>query len=186
MGGRIPAEAIQRIRERASLIEVVSDVVTLRKRGRTVVGLCPFHTEKTPSFTVSEERGFYHCFGCGEHGDVFGFVMKTQSLAFPEAIRAVAQRFGLPVPEGSESERRGGEPAARRQRGRGGVLHADPRGARRCARPRLPRGARRRRRDRGALPPGQCAGHRRCARPPPPCRGARGRACVDARPRLPS
>ena len=110
MGGRIPAEAIQHIRERASLIEVVSDVVTLRKRGRTVVGLCPFHTEKTPSFTVSEERGFYHCFGCGEHGDVFGFVMKTQSLAFPEAIRAVAQRFGLPVPEGGESERRGGDP----------------------------------------------------------------------------
>ena len=71
MGGRIPAEAIQHIRERASLVEVVSDVVTLRKRGRTVVGLCPFHTEKTPSFTVSEDRGFYHCFGCGEHGDVF-------------------------------------------------------------------------------------------------------------------
>jgi DNA primase len=109
-GGRIPAEAIQHIRERASLIEVVSDVVTLRKRGRTVVGLCPFHTEKTPSFTVSEERGFYHCFGCGEHGDVFGFVMKTQSLAFPEAIRTIAQRFGLPVPEGTDSERRGGDP----------------------------------------------------------------------------
>src|SRR5262249_4764790 len=99
MGGRIPTEAIQHIRERASLTEIVWDVVTLRKRGRTVVGLCPFHTEKTPSFTVSEERGFYHCFGCGEHGDVFGFVMKTQSLAFPEAIRTVAQRFGLPVPE---------------------------------------------------------------------------------------
>ena len=110
MGGRIPAEAIQHIRERASLVEVVSDVVTLRKRGRTVVGLCPFHSEKTPSFTVSEERGFYHCFGCGEHGDVFGFVMKTQSVAFPEAIRAVAHRFGLPVPEGSDSERRGGDP----------------------------------------------------------------------------
>ena len=110
MGGRIPAEAIQHIRERASLIEVVSDVVTLRKRGRTVVGLCPFHTEKTPSFTVSEERGFYHCFGCGEHGDVFGFVMKTQSLAFPEAIRTIAQRFGLPVPEGTDTGRRGGDP----------------------------------------------------------------------------
>jgi DNA primase len=110
MGGRIPTEAIQHIRERASITEVVSDVVTLRKRGRTVVGLCPFHTEKTPSFTVTEERGFYHCFGCGEHGDVFGFVMKTQSLTFPEAIRAVAQRFGLPVPEGTDSERRGGDP----------------------------------------------------------------------------
>jgi DNA primase len=110
MGGRIPADAIQRIRERASLVEVVSDVVTLRRRGRTAVGLCPFHTEKTPSFTVSEERGFYHCFGCGEHGDVFGFVMKTQSLAFPEAVRVVAQRFGLPVPEGVEPEKRAGDP----------------------------------------------------------------------------
>ena len=99
MAGRISDAAIRTIRERASLFEVVSDVVALRRRGRTAVGLCPFHVEKTPSFTVSEERGFYHCFGCGEHGDVFTFVMKTQSLAFPEAVRSVAERFGLPVPE---------------------------------------------------------------------------------------
>jgi DNA primase len=99
MAGRISDAAIRTVRERASLFEVVSDVVALRRRGRTAVGLCPFHVEKTPSFTVSEERGFYHCFGCGEHGDVFTFVMKTQSLAFPEAVRAVAERFGLPVPE---------------------------------------------------------------------------------------
>ncbi len=99
MAGRISDIAIRTIRERASLSEVVSDVVAVRRRGRTAVGLCPFHVEKTPSFTVSEERGFYHCFGCGEHGDVFTFVMKTQSLAFPEAVRGVAERFGLPVPE---------------------------------------------------------------------------------------
>jgi DNA primase len=99
MAGRISDAAIRTIRERASLFEVVSDVVALRRRGRTAVGLCPFHVEKTPSFTVSEERGFYHCFGCGEHGDVFTFVMKTQSLVFPEAVRSVAERFGLPVPE---------------------------------------------------------------------------------------
>ena len=99
MAGRISDAAIRTIRERASLFEVASDVVALRRRGRTAVGLCPFHIEKTPSFTVSEERGFYHCFGCGEHGDVFTFVMKTQSLAFPEAVRSVAERFGLPVPE---------------------------------------------------------------------------------------
>jgi len=61
------------VRERASLSEVVSDVVALRRRGRSAVALCPFHAEKTPSFTVSEERGFFHCFGCGEHGDVFAF-----------------------------------------------------------------------------------------------------------------
>ena len=79
---------------------MVSDVVALRRRGgRNAVGLCPFHAEKTPSFNVSEEHGFYHCFGCDEHGDVFAFVMKTQSLAFPDAVRTVAERFGLPVPE---------------------------------------------------------------------------------------
>jgi DNA primase len=99
MAGRIDENAIRDIRERANVFEVVSDVVSLRRRGRSAVGLCPFHAEKTPSFSVSEERGFFHCFGCGEHGDVFTFVMKTQGLPFPEAVRAVAQRFGLPVPE---------------------------------------------------------------------------------------
>ncbi len=109
MTGRIRDEAIRTVRERASLSEVVSDVIALRRRGRSAVGLCPFHAEKTPSFTVSKERGFFHCFGCGEHGDVFGFVMKTQSLTFPEAVRRVADRFGVPLPEEA------GEPARRRE-----------------------------------------------------------------------
>ena len=109
MAGRIRDDAIRTIRERASLVEVVSDVVALRRRGRSFVGLCPFHAEKTPSFTVSEERGFFHCFGCGEHGDVFAFVMKTQSLTFPEAVRRIADRFGVPLPEEA------GEPARRRE-----------------------------------------------------------------------
>jgi DNA primase len=99
MTGRISDEAIRAIRERASLSEVISDVIALRRRGRSATGLCPFHAEKTPSFTVSEERGFFHCFGCGEHGDVFAFVMKTESLPFPDAVRRVAERFGMPVPE---------------------------------------------------------------------------------------
>lgn len=99
MAGRIDENAIREIRERANIFEVVSDVVSLRRRGRSAVGLCPFHAEKTPSFSVSEERGFFHCFGCGEHGDVFTFVMKTQALPFPDAVRSVAQRFGVPVPE---------------------------------------------------------------------------------------
>ncbi len=109
MTGRIRDEAIRTVRERASLSEVVSEVVALRRRGRSAVGLCPFHAEKTPSFTVSEERGFFHCFGCGEHGDVFAFVMKTQSLTFPEAVRRIADRFGVPLPEEA------GEPARRRE-----------------------------------------------------------------------
>src|SRR5215510_7813737 len=95
--GLIREDAIRDIRERASITDIVSDVVALKRRGRSATGLCPFHTEKTPSFTVSEERGFFHCFGCGEHGDVFSFVMRTQSLAFPDAVRMVAERFGLPV-----------------------------------------------------------------------------------------
>jgi DNA primase len=98
MTGRIAEDAIRVVRDRANLAEVVSDVVALKRRGRSAVGLCPFHTEKTPSFTVSEERGFFHCFGCGEHGDVFTFVMKTQSVTFPEAVEAVAARFGIPLP----------------------------------------------------------------------------------------
>jgi DNA primase len=108
--GRISDDAIRAVRERASLVEVVSDVVTLRRRGRSVVGLCPFHTEKTPSFTVSEERGRFHCFGCGEDGDVFAFVMKTESLSFPEAIRRVAERFGVPLPEEAGEAGRSTEP----------------------------------------------------------------------------
>ncbi len=108
----IPDEAIRTVRERANIAEVVSDVVALRRRGRSATGLCPFHAEKTPSFTVSEERGFYHCFGCGEHGDVFAFVMKTQSLSFPEAVRRVAERFGVPVPEEVAGGARTTEPLA--------------------------------------------------------------------------
>src|SRR5262245_400845 len=109
-GGRIADDAIREVRERANLVEVVSDVVTLRRRGRSAVGLCPFHAEKTPSFTVSEERGFFHCFGCGEHGDVFAFVMKTQSLPFPEAVRRIAERFGIPLPEATGGTGRVSEP----------------------------------------------------------------------------
>jgi DNA primase len=98
MSGRIAEDAIRVVRERANLEEVVGDVVALKRRGRSAVGLCPFHSEKTPSFTVSEDRGFFHCFGCGEHGDVFSFVMKTQAVTFPEAVEAVAARFGIPLP----------------------------------------------------------------------------------------
>jgi len=110
VGGRIRDDAIRAIRERASLVEVASDVVALRRRGSSFVGLCPFHAEKTPSFNVSEDRGFFHCFGCGEHGDVFSFVMKVESLPFPDAVRRVAERFGLPVPEESDGARPRGEP----------------------------------------------------------------------------
>src|SRR4029453_9175217 len=110
MAGRISEEAIRDIRERARLSEVVSDVGAPTRRGTRAVGLCPFHAEKTPSFNVSEQDGFYHCFGCGEGGDVFTFVMKTQSASFPEAVRLVAERFGLPVPEAAAGSAPRSEP----------------------------------------------------------------------------
>ncbi len=97
--GRIADDAIRVVRERASLGDIVSEVVALRRRGRRGVGLCPFHAEKTPSFNVNDEDGFYYCFGCGEGGDVFSFVMKTQGVAFPEAVRMVAERVGVALPE---------------------------------------------------------------------------------------
>lgn len=91
----ITEEKIAEIRHRASIVEVISDHVTLRKSGRNHMGLCPFHAEKTPSFTVSEEKGIYHCFGCQSGGSVFHFLMNYDHLTFPEAVERVARRYGI-------------------------------------------------------------------------------------------
>jgi DNA primase len=88
-------EKISEIRERASILEVVSDYVGLKKTGRNYKGLCPFHSEKTPSFMVNEEKQIFHCFGCGEGGDVFGFLMKAGHFSFPEAAEELAKRYGI-------------------------------------------------------------------------------------------
>lgn len=96
---KIPEEKIQEIREATDIIEVVSQYVTLKKRGKSYIGLCPFHTEKTPSFSVDPVRGFYHCFGCGVGGNVFTFVMQMERVAFPEAIRSLAEKAGIPLPK---------------------------------------------------------------------------------------
>jgi DNA primase len=93
----ITQEKIAEIRSRASIVEVISDYVTLKKAGRNHMGLCPFHTEKTPSFTVSEEKGIYHCFGCQTGGSVFQFLMQYDQLTFPESVERVAQRYGITV-----------------------------------------------------------------------------------------
>ena len=95
MPGLIREDAIREIRERANITDVVSDVVAIKRRGRTVTGLCPFHSEKTPSFTVNEERGFYHCFGCGVGGDTINFVMEIDHLSFGEAVERLAGRAGV-------------------------------------------------------------------------------------------
>jgi hypothetical protein len=81
-----------------SIAELIGQRVRLTKRGREYVGLCPFHNEKTPSFSVVEDKGLYHCFGCGAHGDVIGFLMQADNLAFPEAVERLARRAGLNLP----------------------------------------------------------------------------------------
>jgi DNA primase len=93
----IKQETISQIRDRASIVEVISDYVTLKKAGRNHMGLCPFHSEKTPSFTVSEEKGIFHCFGCNTGGGVFQFLMQIDQLSFPEALERVAKRYGIVI-----------------------------------------------------------------------------------------
>src|SRR5262245_64503081 len=100
----ISQEKIAEIRNRASIVEVISDYVTLKKAGRNHMGLCPFHGEKTPSFTVSEEKGIYHCFGCHAGGGVFHFLMQYDHLTFPEAVERVAKRYGITVERSQRPE----------------------------------------------------------------------------------
>ena len=95
----ISDDKIAEIRQAARISEFVTPHVALKRRGRSLLGLCPFHNEKTPSFSVDDERGFYHCFGCSAGGNVFKFLMEIERLTFPEAVRKVAERYGIAVPE---------------------------------------------------------------------------------------
>lgn len=99
-------EAKDRVREAADIVQVIGEHVQLRRAGANFTGLCPFHGEKTPSFSVNPQRQTYKCFGCGEGGDVFAFLMKFQNLTFPEALKELAGRYqiGLPEPKASEAE----------------------------------------------------------------------------------
>ena len=102
---RIPEDTIQTVRDQADIVDLVGRHVSLKKAGRTFKGLCPFHEEKTPSFIVSPDRGTYHCFGCGEHGNCFGFLMRQEGLTFPEAVRSLAGELGIHVPESGGADR---------------------------------------------------------------------------------
>ena len=93
----VDRDVIEAIRERIDLAEVVSQVVTLRRRGTSFVGLCPFHDEKSPSFNVVPQKGIFHCFGCWASGDVFKFVMQTRGLEFMEALKELGASVGVPV-----------------------------------------------------------------------------------------
>lgn len=95
----IPDDKVREVAERTSIVEVVSDYVSLRKAGANFLGLCPFHGEKTPSFNVNPAREAFHCFGCGAGGNVFSFLMKIEGLTFPEAVKFAARRSGIEIEE---------------------------------------------------------------------------------------
>ncbi len=95
---RFPPELIERVREATDIVSVVAEHVQLKRAGRTWKALCPFHQEKTPSFTVNPDRQIFKCFGCGEGGDVFRFLMEFEKLSFPEAVEYLAGRSGIPLP----------------------------------------------------------------------------------------
>ena len=96
---KFPQSFIDEVRTASDIVAVISDSVSLRKAGATFKGLCPFHGEKTPSFNVNRDRGFFHCFGCGVGGDVFKFVELQEKVGFQDAVRHLAQRFGIPIPD---------------------------------------------------------------------------------------
>jgi DNA primase len=91
-------EIIDQVRQASSIVEIASQYTTLKRRGRKWVGLCPFHTEKTPSFTVDEDKQLYHCFGCSVGGDIFSLIMEKENLTFPEALKSLAERYHVPLP----------------------------------------------------------------------------------------
>ena len=102
---RFPQGFVDDLKVQANIVQVVQDHVPLRKAGASYKGLCPFHSEKTPSFHVNPDKGFFHCFGCGVGGDVVKFVELQEKLSFPEAVRQLAQRFGVSVPESDDPEK---------------------------------------------------------------------------------
>ena len=93
----IPEDKVREVAERLSIVEVVSDYVPLRRAGGNYLGLCPFHSEKTPSFNVNPAREIFHCFGCGAGGNAFSFVMKIEGVSFPEAVKLLARKAGIEI-----------------------------------------------------------------------------------------
>src|SRR5439155_4071606 len=101
----LPPGFLEELRSRISLCGLIARRVKLVRRGREFAGLCPFHNEKTPSFYVVEDKGFFHCFGCGAHGDAIGFAMRADNLDFIEAVERLAGEAGIAVPQQTPLER---------------------------------------------------------------------------------
>ena len=105
MAGSIPEDIIDQVRQASDIVDIIGEFVRLKKRGRNFMALCPFHTEKTPSFSVSPERQIYHCFGCGKGGNVYTFLMEHENMSFVEAVKHLARKAGITIPE-RETDRR--------------------------------------------------------------------------------
>src|SRR3712207_4747264 len=99
----IPQSFIQELLARADVVDIVGRYVQLKKTGANFSGLCPFHAEKSPSFTVSPSKQFFHCFGCGKNGNAIGFLMEHAGMGFIEAVKDLAGQYGMEVPEDSTS-----------------------------------------------------------------------------------
>src|SRR3954470_5838747 len=108
--GLFPQSFIEDLRLQANIVQVGQEYVPLKRAGTTYKGLCPFHAEKTPSFHVNPDKGFFHCFGCGVGGDVFKFLELHEKIGFQDAVKMLAQKFGMSLPEPAE----GGSDDARR------------------------------------------------------------------------
>src|SRR5512138_1082657 len=119
-----PGSFSDTVKQQADIVRVIGEYVKLKKAGaQNHIGLCPFHSEKTPSFSVHATRQFFHCFGCGVSGDVFTFVQKIENITFPEAVRAVAQKLGIPLPKVTYSS----PEEAREARQRGALMDINER-----------------------------------------------------------
>ena len=99
MAGYIPDNIVERIKSDIDILDLISEYVTLKRAGKDFIGLCPFHREKTPSFTVVPSKEFYYCFGCGASGNVVNFIMRHENLDYPDALRFLAKRAGVTIPE---------------------------------------------------------------------------------------
>ena len=103
MTNRIEEEVIEQVRNNTDIVDVISEYVQLTKRGRNFFGLCPFHGEQTPSFSVSQEKQIFHCFGCGAGGNVITFLMDIENLSFQDAVSKLGGRIGITIAESSSS-----------------------------------------------------------------------------------
>ena len=110
----IPSDVIDELLAKTDIVDVIDQYVPLKKSGANYMACCPFHKEKSPSFSVSPSKQFYHCFGCGAHGSAIGFVMEHQGLSFTEAVQQLADRVGMAVPHDRNAPRE--NPAERAER----------------------------------------------------------------------